>query len=479
MVKFASPSDLASMLKGGEVIASHYIQPHLGGDIAFIHGVIKALKESSKLDKTFIDKYCDGQQEFFNQIDRIDWDSIVDSSGVPRQQIQQIADIYSQSKTTIFCWSMGLTHHLHGVANIQSLVALALSRGMIGKPGSGLLPLRGHSNIQGTGSVGFTPKLKAEIEKRLNHQLAIQLPTEKGLDTMACMHAAHQSKMDVALMLGGNLLAANPDTHFAIDALNKINFKCFISSTINLSHVNGVDGEVLVLPIKVRDEETQSTTQESMFNFVRLSDGGINRFPQLISETQLICSVGEKLIDKNMFDFKQLKNHTSARSLIANVIPGFSRIKDINESKEEFHIEGRILHTPTFNTPNKKAKFIFHPLPSRVQDTFYLSTIRSEGQFNSIIYHEQDTYRGQTSRDVLLMNPEDMKKNNFKEDQKVDIVSVAGRLKMLKVKPFNVRSGNILTYYPEANVLIPNDVDSISKTPAFKSVPVKIEISTH
>lgn len=475
MVKFASPSDFISMLKGGEEIASTYIQPHLGGDLAFIQGIAKWVLENNKQDNDFIRQFTEGFQEYSTDISALNWDDIVKNSGVSREEIEDVAKQYSQAKNVVFSWSMGLTHHLHGVDNIQALVSLSLLRGMIGKPGAGLLPLRGHSNIQGMGSMGFSPQLKTAVEQKLEEKLGATLPKKTGLDTMSCMLASDRNEMDLAFILGGNLLAANPDTDFASNALNNIPFKCFLSSTMNQTHLNGVDGDVIILPIKVRDEETQRTTQESMFNFVRLSDGGIKRFQQLRSEVDLVCDIGKKLIDKKRFDFSHFSNHKSIRKFVGDVVPGFKQLLSIDTSKEEFHIEGRTLHTPTFATASKKASFSFHKLPETKKSKFQLTTVRSEGQFNSIIYDEHDVYRSQTSRQVLMMNPEDIQEFGFSENQKVNVRTKSGQLNKLSIKPFDIRRGNVMTYYPEANVLTSREVDEKSRTPAFKSIAVEIQ----
>lgn len=476
MVKFASPSDWRSMLKGGVEIASEYVQPHLGGDLAFIQGVAKAVLAMHAQDENFIQKYTLGFTEFATAIQVREWHELERSSGVSRSVMEKIATIYARSNHCIFTWSMGLTHHTHGVHTIQSLVSLALLRGMLGKPGAGLLPLRGHSNIQGTGSMGFTPALKQAIQEKLEQTLGQNLPTRPGMDTMACMHASAKGEMDAAVMLGGNLLASNPDTAFATDALNNIPFKCFFNPTLNMSHVHGVDQEVVIFPVRARDEEQQGTTQESMFNFVRLSDGGIDRFPQLRSEVDLVCQLGEMLIAPQLLDFSVFRSHERIRQLIGDVIPGFAKLRSIDAGKEEFHIEGRTLHTPAFATPDNKARFYAHPLPSPRESSFLLTSVRSEGQFNSIIYHERDTYREQRERWVVLMNPQDMEKQSLRVDQKVDLVTSTGRMSGVKVKPFDIRRGNLMTYYPEANILIGNQVDPHSKTPGFKSVPVKVEM---
>ena len=475
MVKFASPSDLRSMLSGGSDVASHYLQPHLGGDLALMQGIAKVLIEDELVDQDFINEFTSGYSVFKNGILKLDWPTLEGSSGLTQSQIREVAELYAKSKNTIFTWSMGLTHHTHGVGNIETLVALSGLRGMIGKPGAGLLPLRGHSNIQGTGSMGFTPALKSGVLERVENELGDTLPKQKGLDTMACMNASDRGEMQAAVMLGGNLLASNPDTHFASQALSKVAFKCYINTTMNMSHVHGVDGEVIILPVRARDEEEQSTTQESMFNYVRLSDGGIQRFAQLRSEISLICSLGETLIPKSRLDFSMFKQHQRIREFVAKVIPGFDSLASIEASAEEFHIGGRIHHKPTFATKDGKLGFRLHALPARNNEYLTLTTVRSEGQFNSIIYHEYDKYRGQTKRDVLMMNKHDMQKYGFKLDDRVSISTSTGRLDNLRVKAFDIREGNAMTYYPEANVLVPKKTDARSFTPAFKSVDVSIK----
>lgn len=476
LVRFASPGDLRSMLKGGEPVASLYLQPHLGGDIALMHGMAKWLLENRLENRKFIEKYTDGFVAFADAIAALSWQDIVAASGVDREDIITVAKRYGEAQNAVFCWSMGLTHHLHGVANVETVAALALLRGMIGRPGAGLLPLRGHSNIQGTGSMGFTPQLKAAVREKIEHKLGVPLPSTQGLDTMGSIKAAAAGEIDAAIMLGGNLLAANPSRDYARDALNKIPFKCFISSSLNVSHVHGVDGETVILPIKVRDEETQATTQESMFNFIRLSDGGIQRVPSLLSEVEIICRLGVRLIAKDKVDFSVFHSHAGIRGFIGDTVPGHGKLKVLDRSKEEFHIEGRTLHKPEFNTENGKAQFCFHPLPDtgRTQTRYMLTSVRSEGQFNSIIYHDYDSYRGQSERNVVLMNPDDMRVEGLKKDQLVNLETGTGKMENLKVKPFDIRRGNLATYYPEANVLIPNSVDDRSKTPGFKSVAVTI-----
>ncbi len=474
LVRFAAPSDLLSMLKGGEAVASHYIQPHIGGDIALMTGIAKWLLEQDKINKTFVEQYTQGYVAYQQAVEAVSWQEICDVSGVDKATIENVAAVYASSENAIFAWGMGMTHHKHGVDNIRAMAALALLRGQVGKPGSGLLPLRGHSNIQGVGSMGFTPQLKQQLYENIERQLGVELPKSAGMDTLSCIEAAAKGDIDFAWMLGGNLYASNPDAAFASQALDNIPHKLFLSSTLNTGHVNGVSGNVLILPVRVRDEEQQATTQESMFNFVRLSDGGINRFAQLKSEVEIISDIGKQLIAPDQLDFSEFARHADLRDAIAKVVPGFAAMADLDESKGEFQIEGRTYYSPTFNTDDGKAHFYF-AFPTRSSQLRYqLMSVRSEGQFNSIIFHEKDVYREQHERWIVMMNVDDMEKEGLSENDLVDIQSSTGCMQSVKVRKFDVRAGNMMVYYPEANILVPRDVDHNSRTPGFKSVPVSI-----
>lgn len=477
LVRFAVPSDLRSMLKGGDDIASHYIQPHIGGDIAFFKAVAKSLIETETIDKKFIESYTGGYAEYQADITNTSWQDLIAQSGVEQQDIVTIAQLYSTAKNTVFAWGMGMTHHLHGVGNIESIANLALLRGMVGRPGAGLLPLRGHSNVQGVGSMGVTPQLKRTVYDNIQKKLGIQLPTQAGMDTMACMQAADEGGIDAAFILGGNLYAANPDARFAERALNNIPFKVFLHSTLNQGHVHGVEQEVVVLPVAVRDEEKQSTTQESMFNYVRMSNGNIVRFDELPSETDVICDVAEAVIDNKRFNFAPFRYHESIRKAVAAIIPGFGKMQDIDTSKQEFQIEGRTFYQPQFATPDNRAHFRVVPLPQlkRESSHYQMMSLRSEGQFNTIVYEHEDVYRDQTERWVVLMNPQDMQREGLRENDLVGLTNTTGEMHNLKVKPFTIRPGNVATYYPEANVMVPTSVDPRSKTPGFKSVTVTLE----
>jgi molybdopterin-dependent oxidoreductase alpha subunit len=477
LVNFSVPSDIMSLLFGSK-IASLYLQPHIGGDIALLTGAAKVILERGAVQRNFIDQATEGFDDFARLVRATSWEQIERGSGVERTQIERFADIYLGAKHAVFGWTMGITHHQHGVANVQTIANLALLRGMVGKRYAGLLPIRGHSNVQGMGSVGVTPNLKQAIFDNLENSLGVRLPTSPGLDTMGCVQAASRGAIRAALCLGGNLFGSNPDSKFASAALGKIGLIAYLNTTLNTTHTWGRGKQTLILPVLARDEETQPTTQESMFNFVRLSDGGKPRLQGPKSEVDIIAHVaGAVLGNTGPANWESLKYHCNIRQLIAKIIPGLSKIGAIDRSRTEFHINGRILHTPRFPTPSGKARFKVHPLPSLQTEPnqLRLMTVRSEGQFNTVVYEEEDIYRGQERRDVILMNHLDIKRLGLRINQRVTVRSSTGTMRNILVRAHDIRAGNALMYYPEANVLVSTTTDPGSKTPAFKSVMITIE----
>ena len=480
LVRFIIPSSVTSMAGGGSQIASAYLQPNIGGDVALLKGIAKVVLEKHAEDKDFLRDHTNNFEAFKQDIEATSWSEIEDSSGVDQAEITEVANWYCEAKNVVFTWAMGITHHVHGVDNVESIVNLALLRGMVGRPHAGLLPLRGHSNVQGIGSMGVSPQLKQNVFDAIQDKLGITLPKSPGWDTMSCIRAAYEDKVDLAFILGGNLYGSNPDQHYTEKALDKIPFKVFLSTTLNQGHLFGSGGEVIILPVAARDEERQSTSQESMFNFVRLSDGGIVRLSNVRSETDIITDIAIDVLEEKQISFKKFKDHQNIRTAIAATIPGFEKMKSLGETKEEFQIDGRTLHEPSFKTADAKATMKVVPIPplqvrSPGKKQFRLMSVRSEGQFNSIVYEEQDVWRGQQERWVVLMNPEDMQSLGLSENDFVSLKSDTGIMRNVKVRSFTIKRGNVVGYYPETNVLISTVTDKRSLTPSFKNTLVEIE----
>ena len=477
LVKFALPKSPSSMLKGGDWIASDYLQPRIGTDVALFKGIAKAVLERGAQDQAFINAHSNGFDEFKTDIQKTEWSFIESQTGIQRSDIERVAKLYMQSSNTVFSWGMGMTHHLHGVENVEYIANLAMMRGMLGKAGAGLLPLRGHSNVQGIGTIGVKPVLSDEIMQRMETHFGLKLSYAKGYDTMAAMQAAQRGEMDAAIIMGGNLYAANPNSTWSAAALNKIGFKLFLTTTLNQGHVNGIDdGESLVLPVTARDEEWQPTTQESMFNYVRLSDGGIHRLANVRPEVVILSEIAKRALPESKLDFTVFQQHRKTREAIAAIVPGMEQLKDIDVAKKEFHVQGRILHQQHFNTDDGKVHFVTHATPHRT-DRLLLTTVRSEGQFNTIIYERTDSYRNNADRWTIMLNKEDMLANKLSDGDKATLLSAHGRMNNVVVREFNIARGSVMAYFPEANVLTGTEVDPRSKTPAFKSTPVWFEIA--
>ena len=477
LVNFRVPSDVRSLLFGSE-IASLYVQPHIGGDLALMTGVAKHVLERGGHTADFVERHTEGFEAFERQVASTPWADIETGAGVARETIVQVAEMYMAATNVVIGWTMGITHHLHGVENVQMIANLALLRGMIGRPSAGLLPIRGHSNVQGMGSVGVTPSLKKAIQGRLEQRFGILGSDAPGLDTMGCIEACGRGEMEVALCLGGNLFGSNPDATFAGQALSKLNLIAYMSTSLNSGHAWGTAKETIVLPVLPRDEESQATTQESMFSYVRLSDGGLARHQGPRSEVSVLSAVGRNVLGEGgPVDWTALESHQRIRALIADLVPGLEPMADIDRTRGEFHIAGRRLDTPHFPTDSGKARFHAVELPAlreMGERQARLMTVRSEGQFNTVVYEDEDVYRGQERRDVILISPQDMQRWGLTPDQRVTVRSSVGEMRGRRVRPYDVRSGNALMYYPEANTLVPRDVDPRSKTPAFKSVLVDI-----
>ena len=488
MVNFGVPSDVRSLLFGSE-IASLYVQPHIGGDLALLTGIAKQIVESQAHDQPFLDSACDDWPQLTEHLQSTSWDEIVAKSGVPREQIHAIAERYARSKNTVFSWTMGITHHAHGVQNVQAIGNLALLRGMVGRPGAGLMPIRGHSNVQGIGSVGVTPKLKDALFERLQNHFQVVLPTTVGRDTMECIEGAQQGELKFGFCLGGNLYGSNPDSTYAAQALSKLDMLVYLNTTLNTGHAHGLARETIILPVLARDEEPQATTQESMFNYVRLSDGGPRRLEGPKSEVEVIASIAEGVSrgqgagdsdsGLSVIDWASMRSTGRIREAIAAIVPGFEKIKEIDRTQAEFQIDGRTFHEPKFPTPSGKAQLHTHALPplqGTGENELRLMTIRSEGQFNTVVYEDYDLYRGVERRDVILIHPTDIQRLGLTPSQTVTVHGPAGSMQGVRLHPLQeIRPGNAAMYYPEANVLVSRELDPKSKTPAFKGVIVTLE----
>lgn len=488
LVNFSVPSDPWALFFGAE-IASSYVQPHIGGDLAMVYGMMKRLREMCSehplnavgepvVDEVFLENHTHGWQDLATHLDALSWEEIIEKSGVSWEQIDAMTRQYAESERAVFTWTMGVTHHLHGSATVQAIASLALMRRMVGRRGAGLQPIRGHSNVQGMGTVGVTPVLKKALFDRLENTFNITLPTTKGYDTLECLEASDANKMRFACCLGGNLWGASPDAGFAERALSKVDTVVYLSTSLNTGHAGGLGGkETIILPVLARDEEPEPSTQESMFSYIRLSDGGSPRHVGPRAEVDIIADMARRVLgDQGPVEWSGMAHTSTIRQTIAKIVPGLEQIHDIDETKKEFSIPGRAIDRPSFPTKDGRATLFVHDLP-KVASSLQLMTIRSEGQFNTVVYEEEDLYRNQTRRDVVLIHPDDIAALGLTDGEYCRISSEIGEMRHQRVSAFDqIRPGNVAMYYPESNVLVPKSADPLSRTPAYKSVAVEVAV---
>ena len=274
------------------------MQPHIGGDLALLTGIAKRIVEMGAIDDAFLERPLRRLAERCASALRV---ALVGrdlrrSRASSRDEIDEIARRYAAAKNVVFSWTMGITHHAHGVENVQAIANLALLRGMVGRPRAGLLPIRGHSNVQGIGSVGVTPQAERRgLRAPANALRRASCRPTPGLDTMACIDAAAAGKLKFGFCLGGNLYGSNPDATFAAAAMRKLDMLVYLNTTLNTGHAHGLAKETIILPVLARDEEPQPTTQESMFNYVRFSDGGPARHAGPRSEVEIVAELGRRV----------------------------------------------------------------------------------------------------------------------------------------------------------------------------------------
>ncbi|HEY9658838.1 MAG TPA: FdhF/YdeP family oxidoreductase [Allocoleopsis sp.] len=494
LVKFASPAFPIKSLFTGSEIASLYLQPIPGSDVALFVGIQKALIERDLVQWEYLKAHTEGWEAIIEQARSIDWDTITDTCGVTQAEIEVAAQMIAASQGVVFAWAMGVTQQENGVDNIYSIANTALLTGNAGKPGAGTMPIRGHSNVQGFGSMGVTVHLKQEIQQALEKLLGRSLSRVQGYDARGLIEAAAEGKVDSLICVGGNLYAANPDLTQAKQALGEIETIIYLATKPNLGHFHGLAKQnTLILPVFNRFENPHKTTTESGNNFVRLNDEGKTHLQDadLIAEVDFLTELAHRLHGTTPIDWRKLKDTRYVRQLIAQTIPGFESMATIDATQTEFTIGGRIFTQPHFATPSGKANMMVTPLPTlnlpQLKDfslpnsargmVVALMTGRSYSQHNTVVYKAGDHYRGMPHRNCILLNPTDAVRAGFTEHQRVTVQGDAGKLENVEIIFGDVRSGAALMFYPEVNVIFTAKIDKRCGTPAFKRVPVAVYAS--
>ncbi len=498
--RFSNPQEPLQMLTpgAGTDLACLFLPVRINGDVALLKGIMKEMLEEDRrtggkvLARDFIEHQTQGFEAFAADLQQESWETIVESSGLTREQIREAAQIAIKSERVICSWAMGITQHKNGVANVQSIVNFALLRGQIGRRGAGLCPVRGHSNVQGDRTVGIWEKMSDEFMKALGKEFNFDPPPKHGLDAARTIEAMHQGRVKVFVALGGNFLAATPDTNYTSEALSRCKLTVQVSTKLNRAHL--ITGEqALILPCLGRTENDfqksgqQFVSVEDTTGVVHMSKGVLPPVSEhLRSEPAIIAGIAKATLgEKTTVDWMGLvDDYDRVRQHIEHVVPGFSQYNTRVRQPGGFYLpndprEGK------FNTPSKRAKFTVHPIPSHELGSgkLLLTTIRSHDQFNTTIYSENDRYRGISGgRRVVFLNESDMARLGVKKDQWVDLVghyeSETRRAERFKAIPYDIPPGCAAAYFPETNVLVPvrNTADG-SNQPASKSIVITVEAS--
>jgi len=495
--RFADPQSIVEMATFSSTnIASTYYQVRAGGDAAALKGIMKALLalevlRGQVLDREFIAEHTLGFDALAADLEATSWADIEAESGLHRADLEHVADAYAKSEASIVTYGMGITQHNTGTANVRLIADLLLMRGNFGKPGAGICPLRGHSNVQGNRTVGITEKPSPEFLDKLQAVFGFTPPQGHGHDAVQAMEAMVDGKARALICLGGNFAVALPDPELCFAAMKELTLSVHLGTKLNRSHLL-VGRETFLLPVLGRTEldvqadGPQSVTVEDSMSMVHASAGKLKpASAELRSEPAIVAAMARATLPHSKVDWPGLvQNYDRVRDLIERTVPGFEGYN------ARIRVPGgfRMPLPPTerkWNTPTGKAMFsVFPGVRERYEpwpdEVLRLVTIRSHDQYNTTIYGLDDRYRGVFGRrDVLFMNPEDLAAQGLEHGDLVDIETVLPnrtlRLAGITAIEYSIARGSVAAYYPEANVLVPLDyIDKESGTPSYKSIPVRI-----
>ena len=506
--RFSDPQAKLEMLSGGSTdIASHYYQPLLGGDMAAVRGMSKAVFAAEDaaitaglppvLDHDFLDEHCEGFAEYRATVDATSWDEIEDQSGLSRHDIEQAANVYMSAEKVICTWAMGVTQHLHSVATIREISNFMFLRGNIGKPGAGLCPVRGHSNVQGDRTVGINEKPADAFLDALEKEFGFTAPRKHGHNVLGAIGAMLDGSAKAFIGLGGNFARATPDSALVAKALKNLKLTVNIATKPNHSHL--MPGEVsFILPCLGRTEidlnsagQSQVVSVEDSMSMVHGS-AGINRpaSPHLLSEVGIIAGIAEATLGTQTVSWPALADdYERIRSHIEATIPGFDDYNTRLRTPRGFLLRNSAAHRE-WNTPTGKANFFAGTLPTSTvhqqartaQTRFALQTFRSHDQYNTTVYGLDDRYRGvYGGRNVIFIHPDDLASLGAQSGDRVNVIGeyddgVKRVAPDFRLVSYDIPRGSVAGYYPELNVLVPlGSAGDQSDTPTSKSIMVSFQ----
>jgi molybdopterin-dependent oxidoreductase alpha subunit len=498
-----NPQHYSNPLKFPVDVLAHHATPladlhlplRIGGDMAVLKGMMKALLEKEKqnpgavFDRKFIEEKTSGFEEFIENLEKISWSDILEQSGLTREQIDEAAEIYASASRVVTCWAMGVTQHKHAVDTIQDIVNLHLLRGNIARQGAGLCPVRGHSNVQGDRSMGIWEKMRDDFRANLEREFNFKTPEKDGFDTVEAILAMHEGRAKVFFAMGGNFLSATPDTHYTADALRNCNLTAQVLTKLNRTAL--VTGrKSLILPCLGRSEKDfqngaeQFVSTENTMLQVQMSKGIFEPVSgHLRSEPWIVAKLAKVVLgEKTTVDWDaMISDYDRIREAISRVVKGCENYNEKIRQPGGFYMpnpprEGRF--------PNKAGKALFKPSELRRVELktgeLLMTTVRAHDQFNTTVYEHNDRYRGiKGSRRVILMNEADIAARDLQEGQAVDLTSYftdgERRAERFIVVSYPIPPRCAATYFPETNVLVPvTSTAEKSNCPTSKLVVITV-----
>jgi molybdopterin-dependent oxidoreductase alpha subunit len=498
LMGFKNPQSIKGVLGSGVRLADLYLPVKINGDMALLKAIALLLlmaeqKEPGNIfDQEFIAKNTVGFEEYLTQLSTYDLESLAQSAGVPLIEIRKAAEMLTYKKRIIFCWGMGLTQQPNGVDMLKEIVNIILLKGSIGKPGTGLCPVRGHSNVQGNRTMLISEKPTDKQLDRLKEVFGFEPPRIRGYDVVNTIKAMHSENVKVFFGMGGNFLSATPDTNYTAAAMRKLKLSVHVSTKLNRSHL--VHGqEALILPTLSRSDkdmvngEAQFISTENSMGVVQSSKGILKPISEsLLNETHIVCKMAKATLgSRSVIDWNKYENDYDAiRDIIGLCIPGFENYNERIRIKGGFYLpnnarDGKFI-TEKFVD---KAPFTLTSVPENLlaEDEYLMATTRTHDQFNTTIYGLEDRYRGiKNERRVVFMNQKDMDKQGFQSGEKVDLFNYDDGIErvahLFLVVPYPIPEKNTVTYFPETNVLVSvHNVVEKSNMPACKFVRIKIK----
>ncbi|MFL6615302.1 MAG: FdhF/YdeP family oxidoreductase [Pantoea agglomerans] len=504
--RFTSPQSPIEMLSMSSTeLASTYYKVRVGGDAAMLKGVMKILltmheealskDEPGVIDEAFITEHTEGFDALKADLESTDWEHILKVSGMAREEIQHIARLYASAERTIICYGMGITQHQYGTQNVQQIANLLLMRGNIGKPGAGICPLRGHSNVQGDRTVGITEVPPQSLLDSLEKVFGFRPPQKHGHGAIEAIKAMRDGKAKALLCLGGNLAEAISDPQVTFPAMRNLDLVVHMATKLNRSHLL-LGKHNYLLPVLGRTETdvqatgAQSVTVEDSMSMVHASRGSLDpASPHLKSEPALVASLAKATLPDSVVDWSAMAaDYSRIRDAIEAVFPAFENFNERIKHPGGFRLHNaaseRVWLTPSGRAQFKVMQGINEDPRSLKCHDLVLTTLRSHDQYNTTLYGLNDRYRGVTGRrDVLFINAEEAEKRQLRVGDRVDLMALdpdgnptSRQMKNLTIVIIDMAPGSVGAYYPEANVMVPLDShDTKSGIPAYKSIPISMK----